>query len=153
ESALLDLVQSLATGDARVPLVMLCLARDDLLRRRETWGSGIRNSSVVTLDAIDDEAMRRLAQSLARAQDGAGGAVELAGGNPFFLEEMLAMAAEGGRSMPPTVQGVIAARLDLLPLDEKRFIQHVAVIGRTFGEEELAVVAPEGGKRLVANLS
>ena len=63
------------------------------------------------------------------------------------------MAAEGGRSMPPTVQGVIAARLDLLPLDEKRFIQHVAVIGRTFGEEELGVVAPEGGKRLVANLS
>jgi tetratricopeptide (TPR) repeat protein len=65
----------------------------------------------------------------------------------------MAMAAEGGRSMPPTVQGVIAARLDLLPLDEKRFIQHVAVIGRTFGEEELAVVSPEGGKRLVANLS
>jgi hypothetical protein len=55
--------------------------------------------------------------------------------------------------MPPTVQGVIAARLDLLPLDEKRFIQHVAVIGRAFGEEELVAVAPEGGKRLVANLS
>ena len=42
--------------------------------------------------------------------------------------------------MPPTVQGVIAARLDLLPLEEKRFIQRAAVIGRTFGEEELAVV-------------
>ena len=153
EPALLDLVESLATGEARVPLVMLCLARDDLLRTRPNWGSGIRNASVVTLDAIDDEAMRRLAQALQTGGDGADGVVELAGGNPFFLEEMLAMAAEGGRSMPPTVQGVIAARLDLLPAEEKRFIQRAAVIGRTFGVEELAVVDPDGGKRLVANLS
>jgi class 3 adenylate cyclase len=153
EPALLDLVESMATGDARVPLVMLCLARDDLLRARSDWGSGLRNATVVSLDAIDDEEMRRLAEALPAGQDDAGRVVELAGGNPFFLEEMLAMAAEGGRSMPPTVQGVIAARLDLLPLEEKRFIQHVAVIGRTFGEEELSVVSPEGGKRLVANLS
>jgi class 3 adenylate cyclase/tetratricopeptide (TPR) repeat protein len=153
EPALLDLVESMATGDARVPLVMLCLARDDLLRARPDWGSGLRNATVVSLDAIDDDEMRRLAEALPVVGDGPTRAVELAGGNPFFLEEMMAMAAEGGRSMPPTVQGVIAARLDLLPLDEKRFIQHVAVIGRTFGEEELAVVSPEGGKRLVANLS
>jgi hypothetical protein len=80
--------------------------------------------------------------------------VELAGGNPFFLEELLAMAAEGGDAMPLTVQGVIAARLDLLPVEEKRFMQRAAVIGRTFGEEELAVVNPEGvHKRLIANLS
>jgi class 3 adenylate cyclase len=153
EPALLDLVESMATGDARVPLVLLCLARDDLLRARPDWGSGLRNVTVVSLDAIDDGEMRRLAAALPAGDEGAGQAVELAGGNPFFLEEMLAMAAEGGRSMPPTVQGVIAARLDLLPLEEKRFIQHVAVIGRTFGEDELAVVAPERGKRLVANLS
>jgi class 3 adenylate cyclase len=153
EPALLDLVESMATGDARVPLVMLCLARDDLLRARADWGSGLRNATVVSLDAIDDGEMRRLAEALPSGEEDAGRAVELAGGNPFFLEEMLAMAAEGGRSMPPTVQGVIAARLDLLPMEEKRFIQHVAVIGRTFGEEELAVVMPEGGKRLVANLS
>ena len=153
EPALLDLVESMATGDARVPLVMLCLARDDLLRARADWGSGLRNATVVSLDAIDDGEMRRLAEALPSGDEDSGRAVELAGGNPFFLEEMLAMAAEGGRSMPPTVQGVIAARLDLLPMEEKRFIQHVAVIGRTFGEEELAVVTPEGGKRLVANLS
>ena len=153
EPALLDLIESLATGQARVPLVLLCLARDDLLRARPSWGAGLRNSTVVTLDAIDDAAMRRLAASLPSGEDGPANAVELAGGNPFFLEEMLAMAAEGGRSMPPTVQGVIAARLDLLPVDEKRFIQRAAVIGRTFGVEELAVVNPDGGKRLVANLS
>ncbi len=153
EPALLDLIESLATGEARVPLVLLCLARDDLLRARPSWGAGLRNSSVVTLDAIDDAAMRRLAESLPSGEEGPGNAVDLAGGNPFFLEEMLAMAAEGGRSMPPTVQGVIAARLDLLPAEEKRFIQRAAVIGRTFGVEELAVVNPDGGKRLVANLS
>ncbi len=153
EPALLDLVESMATGDERVPLVLLCLARDDLLRGRPDWGSGLRNATVVSLDAIDDDEMRRLAHALPAGSEDAARVVELAGGNPFFLEEMLAMAAEGGRSMPPTVQGVIAARLDLLPLEEKRFIQHVAVIGRTFGEEELAVVTPEGGKRLVANLS
>ncbi len=153
EPALLDLIESLASGDARVPLVLLCLARDDLLRSRPGWGTGLRNSSLVTLDAIDDAAMRRLAASLPAGEDGPGDAVGIAGGNPFFLEEMLAMAAEGGRSMPPTVQGVIAARLDLLPADEKRCIQRAAVIGRSFGVEELAVVNPDGGKRLIANLS
>jgi class 3 adenylate cyclase len=153
EPAMLDLVESLATGDERVPLVILCLARDDLLRTRPGWGTGLRNATVVTLDAIGLDDMRRLAGSLPAGEDGPARAIELAGGNPFFLEELLAMASEGGRSMPATVQGVIAARLDLLPVDEKRFIQCASVIGRSFGEEELAVVAPDGAKRMVANLS
>jgi class 3 adenylate cyclase/tetratricopeptide (TPR) repeat protein len=154
EPALLDLVESLATGDARGPLVILCMARDDLLRARPDWGSGIRNATVVTLDAIEQSEMQRLAGALPSEDDDARQAVELAGGNPFFLEELLAMAAEGGDAMPLTVQGVIAARLDLLPVEEKRLMQRAAVIGRTFGEEELAVVNPEGvHKRLIANLS
>ena len=154
EPALLDLVESLATGDARGPLVILCMARDDLLRARPDWGSGIRNATVVTLDAIEQSEMQRLAGALPSDDEDARQAVELAGGNPFFLEELLAMAAEGGDAMPLTVQGVIAARLDLLPVEEKRFMQRAAVIGRTFGEEELAVVNPEGvHKRLIANLS
>jgi class 3 adenylate cyclase/tetratricopeptide (TPR) repeat protein len=154
EAALLDLIESLATDDARAPLVMLCLARDDLLRARAGWGSGLRNSTLVTLEAIGDVEMRRLADSLAGSGDERiANAVELAGGNPFFLEEIVAMASEGGRSVPPTVQGVIAARLDLLPPEEKRLMQRAAVIGRTFGEEELEIVSPDSAKRLVANLS
>ncbi|MDX6594362.1 MAG: hypothetical protein QOJ13_3558 [Gaiellales bacterium] len=154
EAALLDLIDSLAGDEARVPLVVLCLARDDLLRARPAWGSGLRNSTLVTLEAIQDDEMRRLADGLEGSGDDAiRNAVELAGGNPFFLEEIVAMASEGGRSVPPTVQGVIAARLDLLPPDEKRLMQRAAVIGRTFGEKELEIVSPDGSKRLVANLS
>jgi class 3 adenylate cyclase/tetratricopeptide (TPR) repeat protein len=154
EAALLDLIESLASDDAHVPLVMVCLARDDLLRARDGWGSGLRNSTLVTLEAIPEDEMRRLAGSLHEPSvEGVDQAVELAGGNPFFLEEILAMASEGGRTVPPTVQGVIAARLDLLPPDEKRLIQRAAVIGRTFGERELEIVSPDGTKRLVANLS
>ena len=74
----------------------------------------------------------------------------LAGGNPFFLEEILAMTGEGGDRVPETVQGVIAARIDLLPPDAKQVLQRASVIGRRFTPPQLAVLAggPDLGRIL-----
>ena len=147
EPALLELVSSVIRTDTRVPLVVLCLARDDLLVRHPGWGSGMRDETTVTLSALGAEQMRRLATALGGEQDGE---VALAGGNPFFLEEILAMTGEGGDRVPETVQGVIAARIDLLPADTKQVLQRAAVIGRRFTQAQLAAVAggPELGRTL-----
>jgi class 3 adenylate cyclase/tetratricopeptide (TPR) repeat protein len=147
EPALLELVASVIRTETRVPLVVLCLARDDLLVRHPGWGSGMRDETTVTLSALGADQMRRLATALGGEHDGQ---VALAGGNPFFLEEILAMTGEGGDRVPETVQGVIAARIDLLPADTKRVLQRAAVIGRRFTQAQLAAVAggPELGRTL-----
>ncbi len=140
EPALLELVSSVIRSDARVPLVVLCIARDDLLVRDPGWGSGMRDETTVTLSALGPDQMRRLATALGGEHDGE---VALAGGNPFFLEEILAMTDEGGDRVPETVQGVIAARIDLLPPETKRVLQQASVIGRRFTHAQLAALAPE----------
>ena len=138
EPALLELVAAVIRSDVRVPLVVICLARDDLLVQHPGWGSGMRDETTVTLSALGSDDMRRLATALGGEQDGE---VGLAGGNPFFLEEILAMTGEGGERVPETVQGVIAARIDLLPPEAKRVLQCAAVIGRRFTPVQLAVLA------------
>ena len=100
----------------------------------------MRDETTVTLSALGPEQMRRLATALGGEHDGE---VALAGGNPFFLEEILAMTDEGGDRVPETVQGVIAARIDLLPPDTKQVLQRAAVIGRRFTQAQLAALAPE----------
>ena len=97
EPALLELVVgSLAAADARGPLVVLCLARDDLLRAQPDWGSGMRDETTVTLDGAR-QSEYSAGRSAAVGDEQRRQAVELAGGNPFFLEEMLAMTGGGRR--------------------------------------------------------
>jgi class 3 adenylate cyclase len=147
EPALLELVASVIRTDTRVPLVVLCLARDELLMQHPGWGSGMRDETTVTLSALAPDHMRRLATALGGEHDGE---VALAGGNPFFLEEILAMTGEGGDRVPETVQGVIAARIDLLPADTKQVLQRAAVIGRRFTQAQLSALAggPDLGRTL-----
>ncbi len=154
EPALLSLLETAVGGHGRVPLAVVCVARDDLLARRPGWGVGLRNETTVTLDALEEDDMARLALALSRDSEPPADAIALAGGNPFFLEEILAMSGEsGGGRVPETVQGVIAARLDLLPADEKRLLQRAAVIGRTFDLDQVtALDGPEPARRLARDL-
>jgi class 3 adenylate cyclase/tetratricopeptide (TPR) repeat protein len=147
EPALLELIASVAAGDVRVPLVLVCAARPELFVGHPGWGSGLRNETTVTLEALEAGEMRRLATALAAAGEPPASVVDLAGGNPFFLEEILAMSGEGGGDrVPETVQGVIAARLDLLDLEDKRLLQRAAVVGRTFTLDQLEPLLDGGGR-------
>ncbi|HYX85868.1 MAG TPA: adenylate/guanylate cyclase domain-containing protein [Gaiellales bacterium] len=138
EPALLELIASLVAGEVRAPLVVVCVARGDLLVAHPGWGSGARNETTVTLEALEAGDMRRLAVALA-SDAPPDAVVEMAGGNPFFLEEILAMSGEGGGDrVPETVQGVIAARIDLLEPETKRVLQMASVIGRSFTVDQLA---------------
>ena len=148
DHGMLDLIEYLAQW-VRGPLILLCLARDELLERRQRWGGGRHEATSILLDPLTVEQTRELVASLlgTAAGNGDGGAVaavaERAGGNPFFAEEMARRLAEesGGElfELPDTVQGLLAARLDSLEPAERLLVQHAAVVGRTFWEGSLAM--------------
>jgi class 3 adenylate cyclase len=152
ETALLDILDDLG---ARVqgPVLFVCPARPDLTDRRPGWGGGRRSFSGVFLDPLDaDAASLLVAQLLAVEQLPPklhARIVDRAGGNPFFVEEILRHLIDQGRlrrvgegwqaepgltavTIPDTVQAVLAARIDLLDPDEKRALQAAAVVGRVF---------------------
>lgn len=137
-----------------VPVLILAAARPELLERRPHWDAGARDATRIDLSPLDAAEARRLLAALLPGSPTlperlVGRIAEAAEGNPFFMEEMARLLVEegvltadgdrwrAGRAMddlplPDTVQGVIAARLDRLPDDEKRVLQQAAVVGRIF---------------------
>jgi class 3 adenylate cyclase len=149
DHGMLDLIEYLAQW-VRAPLVLLCLARDELLERRSGWGGGRLDATSILLDPLTREQTREMIEALLPAgglgDDAVTAIAERAGGNPFFAEEMarrLADQSEGELvELPETVQALLAARLDSLEASERRLVQHAAVVGRTFWAGSLAPAAP-----------
>jgi class 3 adenylate cyclase len=156
DEGMLDVIEHLAQW-VRAPLMMLCLARDELLERRSSWGAGRRNATQLFLEPLSPRETRELVQALLPDDTSAAEAAQLvaerSGGNPLFAEEMARRLAEedGGveaTQLPDSVQGVLAARLDALEPFERRLVQQAAVVGRTFWEGSLAGLAEAEGRNL-----
>ena len=130
DATTLDIIDELAER-LDGPIFFLCTARPDL---RRDWGGGR-----LPLDPLSDEESARLASYL--ADDVGREILERAGGNPFFLEELVLHLIEGGATIPDNVHAVILARLDLLTPDERRVAQRAAVVGRVFWDGVLARTA------------
>jgi class 3 adenylate cyclase/tetratricopeptide (TPR) repeat protein len=158
DEGLLDLIEEAAFRLDDTPLVLICTSRPELLERRPGFGRGARNVTQLELRPIPAPAMAELAETLLDAdrRDMAATVAEISGGNPFFAEEVarrLAEDPEAGTGLPETVQGAIAARLDLLPPREKRAIQHAAVLGDRFRAPALADLVGEPIDDAVESLS
>jgi class 3 adenylate cyclase/tetratricopeptide (TPR) repeat protein len=148
DQGMLDLIEHLGQW-VRGPLLILCLARDELLERRPGWGGGRRGATSIFLEPLSPGETRDLIAAL--LPEGAADeslvpvVAERAGGNPFFAEEMVRLVAEDGGStggqLPDTVQALLAARLDSLDPFERRLVQHASVVGRTFWQGSLTAVA------------
>jgi class 3 adenylate cyclase/tetratricopeptide (TPR) repeat protein len=146
DHGMLDLVEYLAQW-VRGPLVILCLARDELLDRRPHWGGGRIASTSILLEPLSVGETRDLVAAVIGLDDTGAGAdaiaaiAERAGGNPFFAEEMARRLADESSGelfeLPETVQSLLAARLDSLEPAERILVQHAAVFGRTFWEGAL----------------
>jgi class 3 adenylate cyclase/tetratricopeptide (TPR) repeat protein len=155
DQGMLDLIEHLGQW-VRGPLLILCLARDELLERRPGWGGGRRGASSVFLEPLSQDETCDLISNLISGGALDSGLVpvvaERAGGNPFFAEEMVRLlAAEGGSNggeLPDTVQALLAARLDSLDPFERRLVQHASVVGRTFWQGSLTPVAEGEGRDL-----
>ena len=139
DDALLDFVDELTEWVTGVPLLVVCTTRPELLERRPGWGGGKRNALTVSLGPLSDEETARVVGAVLDSplMDATTQAAVLAraGGNPLYAEQYARMVAEGldgAAELPETVQGIIAARLDLLPAEEKALLQDASVIGRIF---------------------
>ena len=144
--AVLELLEDVA-GHASGPVFVLCTARPELTTRRPTWGGGRMSFTGLAVEPLDSAESGQLAALLldgsADAADRAA-IVARAEGNPFFLEEIARTRAGGPASsgaLPDTVHAALAARIDLLPADEKRALQAAAVVGRVFWPDSVAEVA------------
>jgi class 3 adenylate cyclase/tetratricopeptide (TPR) repeat protein len=137
EETFLDLVESTALLSSGAPLLLVCIARPELVERRPSWPGTLRleplpaeQADALIGDAVSDELRERIAHA--------------AGGNPLFISEMLAMAAEDGDvDVPPTLKALLAARLDQLDEAERRVLERGSVEGEVFHRGGVQALAPE----------
>ncbi len=145
ESTLLDLVEQVADLSQEAPIVLLCMARPELLELRPSWGGGKWNAVTVLLEPLDAQESERLLDALGGAEPELRARITAAAeGNPLFLEEMLALvrSTPGGRvEMPPSIQALLAARLDQLDEEERGVLERGAVEGRVFHEDTVTALA------------
>jgi class 3 adenylate cyclase len=154
--SLLDLVDNLMQPRTGAPLLVVSIARPELIDRRPAWGGGRRNYMHLALEPLGDEQIARLVELLMEGTPPSALrqlVVERAGGNPFFATELaraivdqgvLARAKDGQAppvlALPETVHATILSRLDLLEERERRVLQAGAVMGRTFRPSMLAEI-------------
>ncbi len=141
EPALLDLVDYLIAFCSGAAILLVCLGRPELLERRPSWATPQRSAAVLGLDALDEIDALALVARLGAQGLAARRMVERADGNPLFLEQLVAIGAEG--ELPPTVEAVLAARLGQLGTDERTLLEHAAVEGRSFRRGALAALGDD----------
>ena len=146
EPTLLDLIEYLDSWAAEAPLLVVCLARPDLLEQRPGWTTAEKTLALEPLGA--DEA-KTLVGELASDElpaDAKASIVEVADGNPLFLEQLLAFAVEEGvealTSVPPTVEALLASRIGRLEPEERALIERAAVAGRFFDRSAITQLSP-----------
>jgi class 3 adenylate cyclase/tetratricopeptide (TPR) repeat protein len=143
EPTFLDLVQYLAGWIRDAPVVLLCLARPDLLERRPDWATTGADTLSIRLTRLTDEDTAELLEHLDAGADLRSRVTEASEGNPLFVEQMVAMAADGADvTAPPSIRALLTARLDRLEPHETAVIQRAAVIGREFPLRAVVELAP-----------
>ncbi len=153
EEPLLELIDHLAQWVRERSLLILCLARPELLDVRPGWGGGRVRSTSIELEPLDRADSEALADALLDHHEVPtkvrGRLLDKTEGNPLFVEETVRMLLEVGdktfERIPDTLQALIAARIDRLPASEKLLLQRAAVMGRVFWAGALAHLSPEFG--------
>jgi class 3 adenylate cyclase/tetratricopeptide (TPR) repeat protein len=162
EPGLLDLVEHVADYGRGAPILLVAMARPELLEQRTGWAGGKLNATTLLLEPLGDAEATRLLAALA-------GPVALPGevalritsaaeGNPLFLEELLAALVEEGRlrrgdgrweaadlgdlGIPPSIQALLTARLDRLEDAERAVLERAAVAGQVFEQSAVVELTP-----------
>ena len=171
EPAATTIVTEMLEATTESPLLMLCIARPELLERYPSWGAGRANSATIVLEPLSEDETRTLISRLLDVDDMPeqlrATIVARSGGNPLFCEEFVRMLIDEGRivrdgdrwrgaaadsfevRVPESIQALLAARLDGLPREQKALVQAASVIGEQFESEQLGQLA---GREVAADL-
>ena len=173
EPTFLDLLEYLADSLQDAAVLLICLARPELLELRGNWMTGKANASLVTLRSLPPEHMDALIRNLVGGaelpNDARARIAEAAEGNPLFVEETLRMLVDDGLlrpsvgawaidgdlnttlTIPPTINALLTARLDRLDKQERGVIERASVIGRVFWWGAVAELSPAPERPTVGN--
>jgi class 3 adenylate cyclase/tetratricopeptide (TPR) repeat protein len=148
EPTFLDLIEHVADLSRDAPILLVCVARPDLLDRRPGWSGGKLNATTVLLEPLDSAETDELIERLLGGEvldAGMSDRIRIAAeGNPLYVEEMLAMVRESGESevtVPPTIKALLAARLDQLEPAERSVLARGSVEGQLFHSAAVAALA------------
>jgi class 3 adenylate cyclase/tetratricopeptide (TPR) repeat protein len=140
EPTFLDLIEYLVGWSRDAPILVVCLARPELLDKHPTWLTVTPNATSITLEPLSEQDAESMLDELMRggadlSSDVLARITEAAEGNPLFVEQMLAMMSDDEAhtdEMPPSIHALLAARLDRLEPAERAAIERASVIGRDF---------------------
>jgi class 3 adenylate cyclase/tetratricopeptide (TPR) repeat protein len=163
EPTFLDLVEHLVDSVQDAPLLLLCPSRHDLLEQRSGWAErpGATGIFLEPLTAADTERIvENLLGRAGIAEHARARIAAAAEGNPLFVEQLLSMLIDeellrfedgcwvavsdlGELAVPPTIQALLAARLDRLVAEERAVLEPASVIGHVFAQDAVAHLAPD----------
>jgi class 3 adenylate cyclase len=158
EAPTVEALRGIVDRAPAAPILVVCIARPDLLERHPAWGAGQPNATLIVLEPLTDEETRTLIARLLDIDDLPEGVrseiIRRSEGNPLFCEELLRMLIDDGQlvrdgdrwravdvstvRIPESIQALLAARLDALAVDEKRAVQAASVIGERLTADQLA---------------
>jgi predicted ATPase/DNA-binding SARP family transcriptional activator len=162
ESTFLDLVESLAIQQGQSPVVLVCVARPELLEQRPAWAAGIERALSIELTPLVESSAAALLNSLTGDQGIPSSTrthlLETAAGNPLYLEQLAVSLSEQAGSeiwpvLPPTIQALLGARLQRLGPGASSVLARAAVVGKDFGVQAVReLLPPEARGPLSRNL-
>jgi class 3 adenylate cyclase len=167
DAGLLDFIEHLGTWTRDHPILVITLARPELLDARPTWGAGQRSFTALRLDRLPDPAMSELLEARAHGipPSALRHILDRAGGVPLYAVELTRMLIDKGQlvpagggyrltgaladaDVPESLHGLLAARLDALPPPERAGLRAAALLGRHFATDALAAVTGLAGPEL-----
>ena len=171
DEGLLDFIEFL-TRWSETPIMILALARHELLERRPAWGGGLPNAASIVLEPLPPGESDRMLEALlgdALPPSVRERVIQVSEGNPLFTEELVRLFIDRGVvrqvdgrweraaeieqvEIPQSIHTLLAARLDGLPSEEKRLSQDAAVVGRIFWDRLLAHLVGQSPTAVVALL-
>ena len=148
EPKFLDLIEHVADLARDAPILLLCMARPDLLDRRPAWAGGKLNATNLLLEPLSGSEAAEMVEALvgSMSEQARERVVEAAEGNPLFVEEMVALVRESGDEnvrVPPTIHALLAARLDQLEAPEREVLERGSIEGRLFHRGAVEALYPE----------
>jgi class 3 adenylate cyclase/tetratricopeptide (TPR) repeat protein len=160
----LDLLEHISDGARDAPILLVAIARPELLEARPTWGGGKLNATALVIEPLDDASVDQVISNLVGREslpaDLRRRIEDTAEGNPLFVEELMAAMVDDGTlqrdgdgyrltrtpsqiAVPPTIELLVASRLDHLPDEERAVLGRAAVIGKRCWVSEVAALSPE----------